>query len=1073
MASSTLAGTRLRKDLKDVAASVSVITKDFMDDIAVNRLEELLTYTMGTEVAGLSGNFSGSGGDGSNNFTNFDGVNEEPNATIRLRNLSAGGSGGKADITRDYFISDIPSDGYNVERHEIVRGPNGMLFGLGSPGGIINTGLNKAHTTRRSTSVRTQLASFGSSRISIDHNEVLIPGKLALRLDGLYGDARYRQEFAYNLDRRVYGALTYRPFRTTTIRVNAEMANNKNNKPQIHPLQDFYSYWWAIGQPVYNPYTNTARYLGTPPTNTNLQPINPVTGARNSNFFATWGSPGINLVNDDPNVRNVHGELYSQTRVIMNSAGTLAINNNLLSLQGANNYLRVVKALEAGYTTPNQDARYNFWQLPMSLDTNVYNFYTQMLEGPNKYELSRWKTVNVTLEQQLGKHAGVEVSFDSQRLDYSWQTGPRFSDYAIRIDINETLLDGSPNPNFLRPGLNSVGYNASDDRDRKAGRISAYYEYDFKRLFGEESRWAKILGKHTVNASYVDQRAARMLLNGRALYAGLDFWQAESINQTISNNRGSGNMRIPVTPYLGPSIAGLTGPEQVRLQGVKVDVMLPPGRSLLDSAYYAVPPAGSATLGTWSRRTFSVYGPELWDKSTVAMGASKQKQKYTSNTAVLDSTWFDGSLITTIGWRQDSFDTYDAGTSEYGPDGLKILDPNVWYPKLTASGDKNTTNYGVVYHAPKFIKKRLPLGANISLFYNKADNFRAGPPRGDVFGDPIPPESGKTDDYGVLVTVLDGRINMRVNHYHTVGAYQTNTSFGLYNLGNSLLTTVNRIANGEITQFADGTPTTVAAAAYMDFIKNSDAAAGLRKAFDVKFNADNSVTYNLVTQAGQSTSDVDAKGWEYELTANPTKSWRISANYATGQSIRSNTGLQVVEMFNLWKPFLVDGPAGDMIQSEGGTQQIRTVILNQQITINKTRALDGAVSPESRKWRFNLTNTYTFRDGMLKGFRIGGSMRLQDRVAIGYPIIRSEYDNTPQYDVKHPYYGEKLQNYDGWIGYSRKIWKDRIHWSCQLNVRNIGVGDEVIPVSTQPDGTVAAWRVAAPMSWTLSNSFDF
>jgi outer membrane receptor for ferric coprogen and ferric-rhodotorulic acid len=60
-ATSTLAGTRLRTDLRDVAGSISVITKDFMNDIAANNLGDLLAYTAGTEVDGLAGNYSASG----------------------------------------------------------------------------------------------------------------------------------------------------------------------------------------------------------------------------------------------------------------------------------------------------------------------------------------------------------------------------------------------------------------------------------------------------------------------------------------------------------------------------------------------------------------------------------------------------------------------------------------------------------------------------------------------------------------------------------------------------------------------------------------------------------------------------------------------------------------------------------------------------------------------------------------------------------------------------------------------------------------------------------------------------
>ena len=44
-ATDTLAGTRIRTNLKDVAASISVINKEFMDDIGATDSGTLLQYT--------------------------------------------------------------------------------------------------------------------------------------------------------------------------------------------------------------------------------------------------------------------------------------------------------------------------------------------------------------------------------------------------------------------------------------------------------------------------------------------------------------------------------------------------------------------------------------------------------------------------------------------------------------------------------------------------------------------------------------------------------------------------------------------------------------------------------------------------------------------------------------------------------------------------------------------------------------------------------------------------------------------------------------------------------------------
>src|SRR5665213_768003 len=61
-ATSTLAGTRVRTDLKDVASAISVVTTQFLQDTGAKNAEDLLVYTPSTEVAGLRGNFSGVAG---------------------------------------------------------------------------------------------------------------------------------------------------------------------------------------------------------------------------------------------------------------------------------------------------------------------------------------------------------------------------------------------------------------------------------------------------------------------------------------------------------------------------------------------------------------------------------------------------------------------------------------------------------------------------------------------------------------------------------------------------------------------------------------------------------------------------------------------------------------------------------------------------------------------------------------------------------------------------------------------------------------------------------------------------
>ena len=58
-ATNTLAGTRLNTPLRDVGAALSVVTKEFLNDVGANDSTTLLTYTVSTEIGGVEGNYAG------------------------------------------------------------------------------------------------------------------------------------------------------------------------------------------------------------------------------------------------------------------------------------------------------------------------------------------------------------------------------------------------------------------------------------------------------------------------------------------------------------------------------------------------------------------------------------------------------------------------------------------------------------------------------------------------------------------------------------------------------------------------------------------------------------------------------------------------------------------------------------------------------------------------------------------------------------------------------------------------------------------------------------------------------
>ena len=105
----------------------------------------------------------------------------------------------------------------DIDRISVIGDPNALLFGMGSPAGISDSGLNRALLNRTRGEARFRLDGESSKRASVDLNQPLIRDRLALRVDGV----RDRREYwlkpgAYRND-RFYLALTAKPTHTTSM----------------------------------------------------------------------------------------------------------------------------------------------------------------------------------------------------------------------------------------------------------------------------------------------------------------------------------------------------------------------------------------------------------------------------------------------------------------------------------------------------------------------------------------------------------------------------------------------------------------------------------------------------------------------------------------------------------------------------------------------------------------------------------------------------------------------------------------------------------------------------------------
>ncbi|HEY0943821.1 MAG TPA: TonB-dependent receptor plug domain-containing protein, partial [Opitutaceae bacterium] len=430
-ATSTLAGTRIRTDLKDVGSAITVVTKDFLADIGATDTSTLLQYTPNAEVAGTRGTYAGLGNgqsvDETNNLRN-------PTTATRVRGLAS------ADNTRDFFVTDIPWDSFNVDRIDLQRGPNSILFGLGSPAGIVNATTRNAEF-RNVGEVQGRFGSYESWRASLDYNQVLIPNVLAIRFDGLWDYENFQQEPAFEDDERYYGAIRFDPqlfknrrdFRTS-IKAKFEHGEIDANRPRIITPNDSITPWfrpmpadqrsWTMNNgmgktPVNNGYDANRNDLTiiSPGNGLGLQTRN----LDNPNY-QPWLSAPANQQQPFWLVDGATGEAYRVVGGYINPGARNADG----SLRGAAQGINGKRYADQFFGLTNLSAFANNASLPLSgsglyrtaslLDSTIFDFYNTLIDGPTKSEYEKWDAYNLDFSQTaFDDRLGLQLTYDRQK----------------------------------------------------------------------------------------------------------------------------------------------------------------------------------------------------------------------------------------------------------------------------------------------------------------------------------------------------------------------------------------------------------------------------------------------------------------------------------------------------------------------------------------------------------------------------------------------------------------------------------------------------------------------------------
>jgi iron complex outermembrane recepter protein len=197
-ATEATSGTRVRISLMDSTQSVSVVTRDLIDDIGAGRIVEAAKYVAGVYESTIP--------------------NAQDRTTIR------GFQNDGATVDGFSYFSFANLDPVIVDRIEVVKGPNAIMAPQGIPGGTINSVSKKPFFSDRGY-VSGQIGRYSSNRMEVDVNRVVSPGKLAVRLVGAvqraddYGDGNFHNSAI------AMPEFTYRFSPTAQLTVQAQFSN--------------------------------------------------------------------------------------------------------------------------------------------------------------------------------------------------------------------------------------------------------------------------------------------------------------------------------------------------------------------------------------------------------------------------------------------------------------------------------------------------------------------------------------------------------------------------------------------------------------------------------------------------------------------------------------------------------------------------------------------------------------------------------------------------------------------------------------------------------------------------------
>ncbi len=1125
----TMSGTRINSNIADLASSITVVTKTQMQDFAMLDVNDVFLYAGNTEGTGTYTAGTGTG-PADRNGSVQDNVQVDPVNSNRIRGIAP------ANITLGNIqtMGRVPIDPIDIDSIEISRGPNANVFGLGNPSGTVNLVPAAANLSRNFTEIQARADSYSGYRTSIDLNRALWKDKLAIRVSGVFEHQGFVRKPSGVNTVRYNGMFKYRPFRGTTISASVNFYRMNGNRPNFIPPRDNISYWISKGKPTWDPTTQQIH-------------INGVTVGTYTS--ATYNGPdyfSATLLGGN------HSQMFIDQNGLSYWSAPQTFNNTAALLPGttvrgptsggqADRFLQTTGAVGATGTAAKPSTQPLFVTTPTISSKSMYDWSTINLSAPNRL-MDRTITTNVSLEQQFLNtpvHTlvaqAVFMREDSQRYQRNLLgiANSEGQSGQLEIDPNEKLLDGTPNPYFLRPFI-------ATDKPRTSWlpqkwdtyRAQLFYELNLTN----QSSWLKWLGRQQLNAYDEYKYQISRAYTFREAMLDAKPWLSPGLYRSYQASPTGTPANVPLTNGLFRYYVGDNN-------GYNVDYA-PPEFNNNGSYNFVWGRAATSTLPAIFNSEPTVLGLAGADKSG---GNANTKQIIKTAGVVLQSHFLNDALVVTLGEREDKvyskFGNQEAnGNVLAAPDGINF-DYNYlnhWQAGDYAFNSGKTTNVQYVVRPFRdmtgFLKQVEQSSGSfiadvfhgLSLNYNQASSFIAATPAQDLYLNRLPNPRGTDKSYGLGLELFDGKVVVRVTRYTTL---QKDIRNGDAN------TTAQRVIRTDLL-LQGATPArfvlqNVAGGTTASYGPNNnqfgwikannptwtDAQVFSEFARQIQLSEAQITALMNPTPPIAATNDIAARGTEIEIFANPTKYWTVTANITDTQSYIRNVSSTLQKWIDQRMPVwttLVDQaavyPAGSpnasqpwywsasgnnsaandvdlttgakgnpnhlwWIHNYGGSQSAQAnFIAFVQAPYNVIKQLEGQANPQTRRYNFRMATTYGLAgitdNKILRNVTIGGALRWEDKGAIGFYGKQQLPATITDLDVSRPIYDKAHTYLDLVVSYKMKLFGGRIPTKFQLNVRNVTENGRLQPIAAYPDGTINTYRIVDPRQFILSATFD-